>query len=84
MLEVAAAFRVFMQRDLSVVICVKWVFVRVEWTEWLLAIPRGLFEPCAPPRYPTAELGGGILGPNPQLCEQTKRRYSSYKMLTFP
>lgn len=69
MLEVAAVFRVFVQSDLSMVIWVKWVFVRLDWTKRLLAIPRGLFEPGAPPRYPTAELGGGILGPNPQLCE---------------
>lgn len=33
MLEVAAALRVFVQRDLSVVIWVKWVFVRLEWTK---------------------------------------------------
>lgn len=69
MLEVAAAFRAFVQRDLSVVIWVKWVFGRLERTERLLATPRGLFEPGAPPCYPTAELGGGISGTNPQLCE---------------
>lgn len=43
--------------------------MRLDWTERLLGIPRGLFEPGASPRYPTAELGGGISGPNPQLCE---------------